>query len=260
MYKCLIILMILCSGVVQAQYYATLGVGFSGVFYTTNDFDQFTQTYNAYNRSYLVRPLETIDNAFGIRWDVGFRKISTFNLALNLGYQSFLDNGVAQYGNNEQRDFKFNQKHFFLDAEFGYKIDQYLINSVATLFINRVSSLESIYVGDESDPNVASLSGTYKTEPTYALDLGIVFGIIKKPFLIITKVTYPVYTGGKDIYYRDKDQKKIQQGLDAFPRDYFDYMAKGDYPAVRSNVDGLKFMISLNYLISIKSTENSAPE
>lgn len=244
----------------NADNFVTLGLGFSGIFYKSHDFDQFAETYNLFNREYLAKPLQSFDNAFGLRWNVGIRGISKLNYAIITGYLSYVDNSSAVYGNGERRDFKFNQSSFFIDTELGYTYERYLINGVMTFYFNRNSSIESSYAGDTSHQITQSLSGTYKALSSYALDLGVSFGIIKEPFLIIAKITYPVYTGGSEIFFRDQSLEKVQNEIDGFPRDYFAYVGKEPYPAVRANIDGLKFLISLNYMIPLKSYNGNNDE
>ena len=250
----IVILLLICISIpTYATNYFTIGLGFSGVFYKSHDFDQFARSYNQYNRDILVKPLESFDNAFGLRWEVGFRSIDKLNFGLNTGYLTFVDNNTAGFSGGVRRDIKFNQTSFFIETELGYHFNQYLVNGVVTFLFNRNSSIDSDYSGDQADRDEQSISGTYKTLSSYAVDLGISFGILKLPFLIIAKISYPLYTGGSEIFFRDQQPEKVQNEIDGFPKDYMAYVGKETYPAVRANIDGFKFLVSLNYMISLKS-------
>ncbi len=260
MRRLIIVFIIALTTLTRADSYVSIGLGFTGVFYKSHDINQFTQTYNLYNHSILIKPLQSFDNGFGLRWEVGYRRINKMNFALNTGYLSYVNNSTAEFDNQQRRDIKFSQSNFFIETEVGYNLNKYLINGVVTFHFNRNSSLESSFTGDDDDPLENSINGTYKTLSSFALDLGIAFGIVKAPFLIVAKISYPVATGGSEIFYRDQTPEKVQNEIDGFPRDYFAYAGKEPYPAVRANIDGVKFFISLNYMIPLKSYNSRADQ
>ena len=65
------------------------------------------------------------------------------------------------------------------------------------------------------------------------------------------KISYPIYTGGSDDRLIDNTPAKVSDNLQKFPDDYWAYIAQESYDGIPSNIDGLKFLITLSYAFRI---------
>lgn len=107
--------------------------------------------------------------------------------------------------------------------------------------------METIYNG--AAPR--SLTGKYRSETGFSSDIGISFGVQKKPFFLIGKITYPFYTSGSDDRLIDNNPGKVTDNLHKYPDDYRAYVAGERYDGVATDIDGMKFLITLSYAFQI---------
>ena len=219
------------------QDHLQLHVALAGMFQNSTDLDNFTATYNAVNREHLVRELDGMTTLVGWRWGAGYRHLDRFNYALTVGMYEVGAEDQGRFSNGERRDFALDVSSAFLDLDAGYFNGDFLFNGVLTFYFNRQVRLETGYVS--FDPENRPLDGIYRGEVSFAMDLGIMAGMLKYPFLITEKLTYPVYTSHGNA---------LSNGSAEFPSDYFAFVSKGTYPGLSSNIDGLKIFITLGYL------------
>ena len=232
-----------------AQHYFTFGVGFSGAFFKSEDLDHFKDTYNLVNSSSLAKYMRGIDGAVGLRWEVGYRYMGGLSTSVLIGLQNNTSKDAATYQNGETRSLELDMNGLFVEWELGQARNQFFINGLITLFLNRKLILESKY---SDTTKKEPLSGVYSSDATISTDLGIAIGIIRRQIILSGKITYPIFTGGKSNFLKDKRLEKIADGIDTFPADYADYCFGKSYKGVRSNIDGLKILVSIAFAIPIK--------
>lgn len=251
MKKILLIFFVLlfCNSPLRAQHYFTLGIGFSGAFLKSDDLNRFKDTYNLVNNPYLSKYMRGIDGAVGLRWEVGYRYMGGLSTAVLVALQNYTSKDAATYQNGETRNLELEMNSMVVEWEIGHTHNNLFISGVFTLFFNRKLILESEYSGSlEKDP----LSGTYISDATISTDLGIAIGIIRRQIILTGKITYPLFTGGSSNVLQDKRLEKIANGTDIFPADYADYCFEKNYKGVKSNIDGLKILVTVVFAIPIK--------
>jgi len=236
-----------------AQKYVTVGAGVSGAFYNSDGLKKFKKTYNLMNQNYLKQYMKGISQPLGLRGEVAFRYFSdSFNFAGLAGMHYYTVKDVAEYHNTESRYFEFKATSLYLEGEFGLNFDGLFVNGVVTLFHNNGVSLKSEYTfPPTTEETLKALDGTYKGESYYSTDLGIAVGIVKEPIILSCKVTYPVYTVGGSSVIRDKNSTKIAMGTDIFPDDYGAYLFSEPYDGIKSNIDGLKIVLTVAFVIPL---------
>ncbi len=241
--------LIVCKSPSLAQHYFTLGLGFSGAFFKSKDLNRFTETYNSVNSPYLAKYLRGIEGAVGLRWEVGYRYMGRLGIAVLAGLQNYISKDAATYQNGETRNLQLEMNSMVVEWEIGHAHNNLFISGVFTLFFNRKLILESEYSGLlEKDP----LSGTYISDATISTDLGIAIGIIRRQIILSGKITYPLFTGGKSTVLKDKRLEKIADGIDIFPADYADYCFGKSYTGIKSNIDGLKILVTVAFAIPLQ--------
>jgi hypothetical protein len=249
------LVLLLCNSPLSAHHYITLGVGFSGAFFKSDELNRFKDTYNLVNSPYLAKYLRGIEGAVGLRWEVGYRYLRRLGTAVLVGLKNYTSKDAATYQNGETRNLELEMNSMFVEWELGYARSQLFINGVITLFFNRKLILESKY----SDPTKKEpLSGVYSSDAAISTDLGIAVGIIRRQIILTTKITYPIFTGGKSNFLKDKRLDKIASGRDSFPSDYADYCFGKSYKGVRSNIDGLKVLVVVAFAIPINGGKSKS--
>jgi len=232
-----------------AQHYFTLGIGFSGAVLKSDDLNRFKDTYNLVNSPSLAKYMRGIDGAVGLRWEVGYRYMGRLGIAVLAGLQNYISKDAATYQNGETRSLELDMNSLFVEWELGHTRNQFFINGVITLFLNRKLILESKY---SDTTKKEPLSGVYSSDATISTDLGIAIGIIRRQIILSGKITYPIFTGGKSSVLRDKRLEKIADGIDIFPADYADYCFEKTYDGVASDIDGLKVLVTIAFAIPLK--------
>ncbi len=249
----LIFIFQICNSLLFAQNYITVGAGVSGAFYNSDGLKQFKETYNLMNQNYLKQLMKGLSQPLGLRGEMAFRYFSeNFNFAGLAGLHYYKIKDVAEFHNTESRYFEFKATSFYLEGEFGLNFDGLFLNGVVTLFYNNGAKLKSEYTfPPTTEETITALDGTYKGESYYSTDLGISFGIVKEPIVLSLKVTYPVYTIGGSEVLRDNNSTKVTMGTDIFPDDYGAYLFSEPYDGIKSNIDGLKVLLTVAFVLPI---------
>ena len=241
--------LIFLSGMLHAQDFLTIGGGFSLAFYNAKNLDHFTQSYNDVNRLSLGQYCEGIGGGEGIRWEIGYRRFGRFTAAILGGSQSYMRHDFATFGNGEERGLELKVQSLYVEGQFGRSFKSIFVNGCIALYFNRKVSIDSRYSGAAGTDVVKSLSGYYENDATFSTDLGIAFGVYKKPIFLVLKVSYPVFTGGSKKVLRDRRVEKRETGTDVFPRDYWDFLELGDYEGISSNIDGFKLSLTFAFAL-----------
>jgi len=242
---------ILCFCVIAstgfAQHYLTGGVGLIVSLYNSDGLDHFVTTYNDVNYYVLTNPASNFSNAFGVRGEIGYRYMGDLSAAALIGYQNYSFENGAGFSNGEDRIFKLSFDNIFIEGELGYNFGNFLLNGILGFYVNRDVVLEATYNGLAYQ----ALTGKYPGETSFSSDIGICFGVFKKPFFLLGRITYPIYTGGNDDRLIDNNPDKIEDDLYKFPDNYWAYTQRESYNGVASDIDGIKFLITLSYAIQI---------
>jgi hypothetical protein len=237
----------LISKFVFAQHYVTGGAGLIIGLVESEALDRFVTTYNQVNAPVLTNPVSNFSNTFGVRAEIGYRYLDKLSAAALAGYQWHSFEDVSNFSNGESRSFDLAFNNIFVEGEIGYQFGNFLVNGMLGFYLNRNVCIETSYSG-VSD---RSLSGTYRSKSCWSSDIGISFGVHREPFFLMGRISYPVYTGGGDERLIDNDPVKVTDNLDKFPDDYWAYVAREQYDGIPSNIDGLKFIITLSYAFQI---------
>lgn len=243
------LIFIVCKSQLGAQHYITLGLGFSGVSYDSEDLGRFKETYNLVNSQRLARYMGGIGEALGLRWEGGYRYFGPLGLAVLLGIQNYTGTDAARYRNGDVRNLELEMNSLYVEGEIGHTHTSFFVNGSLTFFFNRQLILESTYSGSM---NKSPLNGTYLGGSSVSTDLGIAIGIFKEPIIITGKISYPIYSKGESTVLQDKSIEKIENGTDIFPNDYADYTYDKTYDGVSSDIDGLKILVTVAYAIPLK--------
>ena len=226
------------AGPGYAQDHLQLHVALAGMFPNSADLDNFGETYNALNNRYLARKMDGMATAVGWRWAAGYRHFDRFNYALTIGMYQVGCEDQARFTNGERREYKLDIRSPFVEVDAGYFTGSYLFNGLLTLYFGRQIRLQTNYVS--FDPRDRPLDGVYRGEVDVSIDLGVMAGMIKYPFIITTRISFPVYSSD--------DGTALSNGVNEFPGDYFSYVGKGAYPGLSADIDGFKIFVTLGYL------------
>jgi len=238
-----------------AQQAFTFGSGISMLFQNSKDLKLFRNTYNYINMDNTSTPLQGFNSPMGIRYEVGYRSVNVLSVAFLVGMQSYTSKDFAQYGRGEARDLSYKLKSTFIEIEAGRRVHKrFFFNGLINFYLNRKSKIESVYTGRNLEASKKSLTGTYRSDPHFSMDIGLAFGAYKEPLFFILKVYYPIYTGGiNDALFDSSDEKDaFNYRTRVFPKDYIDYYYGGPIRGVRSNIDGLKISFTVCFAIPIK--------
>ncbi len=235
-----------------AQQYLTLGMGYGGAFWSSEDLNLFRETYNFVNAYYLAERMRGFSPAVGARWEIGYRYLGRYCAAVLIGSQSYSGKDVAQYTNGEARRLDLRMRSLFIECELGRTYEKLFISGVVTFYINRKMTLESVYSDVSSGESKKALDGIYEGAPSVSTDLGVALGYYKDPVIITCKITYPLFTGGGSSVLRDMGAEKVTQGTSVFPDDYEAYLYGMPYHGIRGDVDGLKILVTVAFAFQIK--------
>jgi hypothetical protein len=243
-----------CHSSSGAQQFFTLGLGFGGAFYHSQELDQFKNSYNLLYRPHLIQGLQALKQAFGWEWEIGYRRLERLGLALLAGMQNYTSHDLAQFENRETRKLDLKLNSFYIGGEVGHSHKNIFVNGVCTVFFNRKLTLKSTYSNplNEDIPN-KSLNGNYKGDASVSTDLGMALGYFKDPLLLVVKITYPVFTTGGSSVLHDNKSEKVAEGTNIFPDQYDAFLYRQPYQGVASNIDGLKISLVVAFLIPLKS-------
>lgn len=244
----MLLIFTVCKSQLWAQHYVTLGMGFSGAFFDSEDLDRFKETYNLVNSPYLANYMRGIGGSVGLRWEFGYRYLGRMGMAVLVGIQNYIAKDGAQYRNGEARNLELEMNSLYVECEMGYTHNIFFVNGVFTFFFNRTLILESTYSGLMSE---SPLNGTYIGDTSVSRDIGIAIGIFKDPIIITGKITYPIFTGGVSTILQDKRIEKVENGTDVFPNDYVEYNYGKTYDGVSGDIDGLKILVTVAYAIPL---------
>ena len=243
----ILIWLCLLGNLVFAQHYITGGAGLIIGLVDSDGLDRFVSSYNQVNAPVLTNPVSNFSNVFGVRGELGYRYLHDISAAALIGYQNYSFEDVSNFSNGESRSFELSFNNIFIEGELGYKFGNFLVNGMLGLYLNRNVEIETSYTGTSD----RSLSGIYKNKTCYSSDIGISFGIQKNSFFLMGKISYPIYTGGSDDRLIDNTPAKVSDNLQKFPDDYWAYVQSENYDGVASNIDGLRFLITLSYAFRI---------
>ncbi|KAA3616208.1 MAG: hypothetical protein DWQ05_10705 [Calditrichaeota bacterium] len=230
----------------SAQHYLTFGAGYSSIIFNSDELDQLEITYNYVNSPNLSRFMTGIRTGDGVRIEAGYRYLKKWSAAVNAGFQYYSGFDGAAFNNGQGRNLDLKIKQFFLDSEFGHTFRNYFFNGLLTAYFARDLKLISEYTGPEDEID-RPISGTFKGDVNFALDAGISIGLHKEPFMLIGKITYPVYSAADS----DKLVKKGGGDFNSFPSDFVQYTAGESYEALTNEIDGLKIMLSFVFVLGI---------
>jgi hypothetical protein len=233
----------------SAQNFVLLGGGFSAIFYGSDDLDEFTNSYNLVNQQNLLQPLDGLDSGMGIRWEIGYRYSGIRHYAVTGGYISYNEEDLANFSNGEKRRNTFELSTMYLEGEAGFGIDNFFITGVLGLYFNRKSELKSVYKSVSGESK--ALDGIYTSGIVMAADVGLAIGLYRHPFFLVGKITHPILTGGSEDPLIDERLEKTSEGTERFPVNFAEFLGKGSYKAVSSDIDGLKISIMISYAISV---------
>ena len=252
----------------QSQHYIAPSVGYSLGFFNSDDLVLFKDSYNSFQRSYesgLLKGFSALNQPVGIRLELAylyFGKIAGF---ANFGFQNFGAKDFAEFSNRTERKLELSQSSFFIEGGIGPRINQFFVAGIFTVYLSKKLSLEStdnvIYPPDQPNP----LDGTYKTDKTISADIGMAFGVVKDPITLTFKITYPLFTGGKNSILVDDNLAKISAGTSVFPADLYEVLSTLDpesddygksYQGIRSNIDGFKIIVTLSVPFRLKGSDD----
>lgn len=231
-----------------AQHYLTAAIGLAGSSVSSEKMDSFRETYNEANKFVLKEKLDGFTFGVALRTHLAYRYISNWNTALLIGYQKFNDFDIANFSDGSRRKIALQTSAFFAEYEWGYTWGEFFSNGLLCFYFNRIVQIKNTY--NSSDPDyLSSFSDTFKGSESFSTDIGVALGFIKKPFFIVLKVSYPLYTGGDGDILTDARQ---DAALKKFPADYFKYSQNEPYPGVPGNLDGMKFILTLSYAFKLE--------
>lgn len=232
-----------------AQKYITLGMGYGTAFVGSDDLSRFKETYNWIFSQDLARPLEGFGGSMMFRGEIAYRVFGPWNKSFIFGWQSIKNRDVAKFLNYDLRQLELKMKGIFLECEVGRTFKKkYFANGVITLFLNRKVTLECQYSGYEALDLKYDFSGTYEGFVPVSADLGFVVGIIGDPLILSCKITYPLYTGGASVDLRDETAAARGKYV-IFPDNYETYLSGTAYRGAKSNIDGLKILITASFIL-----------
>jgi len=221
--------------------FLTVGLGLGAGFLGSDDLTHFKTTYNYVNEPWLFSPLKGFGGAMIFRVELAYRKFGPKNMTFLVGWQRYKNRDVSQYNNGDMRQLELNMNGPYVDFEMGRTFKRhYIINGVFTLFLNRKVSLKSNYQGDEK----AGFIGKYEGFVPIAFDLGVVLGVYKDPVFLTCKITYPLFTGGGSTNLYNPTIAQSQSDTPVIPSDYYNYVYGMGYEGIKSNIDGLKILIT----------------
>lgn len=255
MKKIISIFLILISITPQlfSQRYIILGGGGTAAFYNSQDLKLFKDSYNSVYQRRLKKFMKGLRQPYGLRGEVGFRYFNSFDFALLAGIQNYSIKDVAEFHTGDSRYFELKMNSLFFEGEMGHKFNNIFVNGVLTFFFNRKITLNSSYAGLTATPDTAkALDGNYKGDSSFSTDVGIVVGILKDPVILSCKITYPIYTAGGYNVLQDNSKEKITNGTNIFPDNYDAYLYREPYHGVKSNIDGLKILVTVVFALSVE--------
>lgn len=238
---------LLFSPQLPAQHYLTVGVGYTTVFFLSDDLDQLRDTYNYVNRDNMNRLLVGFQSADGVRVESGYRYLEKWSAAFTLGYERYSTFDAASYNNGEGRQLDLMIDYFLLDTEFGVHRNNYFFDGLLRLSFLRNLELKSQYTGNTEDIE-RYFTGTFTSDAHFSLGFGISLGAHKEPFMLIGKMLYPVYTleANKDLLARDAT------GNRRFPTDFINFHNALPYDALSNgDLDGLQIILSFVVALAI---------
>jgi hypothetical protein len=246
------IIVTVCAPQLWAQQYLTIGMGYSGAFFGSDDLNHFKETYNWVNAPSLFKGLRGFAGSVGLRWEIGYRYLNRLSGAVLVGIQTYENQDMARYFNGEARELQLEIKSLYIEGEIGKTYKSFFVNGLFVLFFNRRITLKSEYDEIWGEEPKSGLDGTYEGLTSNSADLGISFGFFKDPFLLTLKVTYPLYTGGRSSVLRKVKSEKSKDRVPFFPSDYEAFLYGDAYHGVSNNIDGLKILVTGAFAMKIK--------
>lgn len=254
MIKPLLLPLMLVLGVecAQAQHYLVGGAGFGVMQFNSESLDRFQQTYNSLNAGFgQSLLLKGFDLGIGLNGEVTYRHHGKKRaLALAVGFQEHKATDLADFSSGTSRSLKLTARHLYVQPAVGYAQEFFFIDGFATFFLKRKFQIDSRQSGtDEPHP----LNGVYKSEVGGIVDLGLAFGMISGPIMLVAKISHPLRTSGSSKILTDPSPAKVADNFNAFPDDYISFFNGQPYGGVGSDIDGFKISVTLNYALQLSS-------
>ncbi len=227
----------------SAQRYVTVGSGLGLLMLDNQELNRFRESYGQVNAADLYQTFRGFDGPAGLRWEVGLRTVAEHSMALTIASQGWQSQDWADFNNGDRRNLLLTFNRITLEGEYGLGMGNHFINALFVLSLRRSITMESSYSGGTPGKLEKTLSGTYKSTPAIAYDVGFSAGYIREPLLFILRLTLPVYTGGSDSFLLDQAKNARLGEFSIFPADYISYAAGIPYAGLRSNIDGFKITL-----------------
>ena len=252
MKRLFIALMLAChASAAFAQHYLTAGAGFGLMQFHSRDLALFEDTYNRVNVNFgQVVLLRGFDLGIGLSGEASYRHLGKWSKSITLGYQEYSATDIAAFTGGAERNLKLTANHVYLQPTFGITKKNIFLEGLITLYGARRFTLNSRLLEDDT-PN--ALTGKYKAKVSLAADFGVAFGATSGPILLLAKISYPLRKVGRTKILIDPAPAKTAANLNAFPDDFIKFVAQESYKGVASDIDGLKFMVSLNFALRLSA-------
>lgn len=251
-----------CFSTAQTQHYLTPGVGYSLAFFDSDDLELFKDSYNFINKPRgLLTQFHGLKQPVGIRFEMGYFHFGKLSTHAHIGFQNYVTKDFAEFDNHENRELILKLRSFFIEGGIGPRFGKFFINGITTIYFHRKISLESIFNGPEDPQGVSPLDGEFQSTSSISTDFGIAVGINKDPIVLTLKITYPLFTGGSNDVLTDDNLAKVKAGTSLFPANFQTALLSLNpeselygkpYDGIRSNIDGLKIIITLGVPLLIK--------
>lgn len=235
---------------VRAQHYLVAGAGFGVMQFNSEDLDRFQQTYNDLNVQFGQNLLlKGFDLGVGLSSEISYRHHGTKRaMAFTVGFQEEKATDVSGFANGTSRDLRLRVRNFYVQPALGYAQEFFFIEGFTTFFFSRKFQIDSRQVGtEESNP----LNGVYNSTVRGAADLGVAFGMISGPIMLVLKVSHPIRKSGGSKILTDPSPEKVADNYNAFPDDVFNFYTGVPYRGVASDIDGFKVSVTLNYALRL---------
>jgi hypothetical protein len=250
---------LLCFSSVQSQHYITPTIGYSLAFFNSDGLDEFTETYNGFHRDFqfgLLNEFKGLDKPVGIRLELAYQYFGKLAGFANFGFQNFVTTDFAEFDNREERKLELKQRSFFIEGGIGPRLQQFFFTGIVAVYFSKRLSLESTYNLVEDPDQPLPLSGKYESDNTMSVDLGIAIGVVRDPLTLTLKLTYPVFTGGKNEVLSADNLAKMAAGTSVFPNNFDDFYFGDPYEGIMSNIDGLKIMFTIGVPFRLKGSDD----
>ena len=132
-----------------AQHYMSVGLGFSGAFIKSDEYNNFVDSYNRVFAAYgLMQDLRGFGTPVGMRWELGYRYFGRINTAILAGWQGYAGEDIGMFQNGERRNLEYKLNGTFVEFEMGKSYKKFFGSGLLTLYLNRNVVFESSYTSN----------------------------------------------------------------------------------------------------------------